>query len=55
MSLNINTFLEEFVRCAMVFFIDFFSGYDHVKLDFKYRDMTTFIIPFGLLKQTIIL
>jgi hypothetical protein len=52
---NINTFLEEFVGCAVTSFIDFFSGYDHVKLDFKYKDMTAFIIPLGLLRQTTIL
>jgi hypothetical protein len=39
----------------MAFFINFFSGYDHVKLDSKYRDMIAFIILLGFLRQTIIL
>jgi hypothetical protein len=55
MPSNINTFLEEFARCAITSLINFFSGYDHVKLDFKCRDMITFIIPLGLFRQTIIL
>jgi hypothetical protein len=55
MPLNINTFSEKFIEYVMAFFINFFSGYDHVKLDFKCRDMITFIIPLGLLRQTIIL
>jgi hypothetical protein len=55
LSLNINTFSEEFAGYAMAFFINFFFGYNHVKLDPKYRDITVFIILFGLLRQTIIL
>jgi hypothetical protein len=52
---NIDIFLEKFAECAMASFIDFFSGYNHVKLDSKYKDIITFIIPLGLLRQTIIL
>ena len=52
---NINTFLKKFIGCAVAFLIDFFSDYDHVKLDSKYRDITVFIIPLGLLRQTTIL
>jgi hypothetical protein len=55
MSLNIDIFLKKFARCAIISLIDFFSGYDHVKLDSKYKDMTIFIISLGLLRQTIIL
>jgi hypothetical protein len=55
MPLNINTFLKKFVRCAITFFINFFSDYDHVKLDSKYKNIIIFIIPLGLLRQTIIL
>jgi hypothetical protein len=47
---NINIFLEEFAGCAVISLIDFFSGYDHVKLDFKCRDMTVFMTPLGLLR-----
>jgi ABC-type glycerol-3-phosphate transport system permease component len=50
MPLNINTFLEEFTECAIAFFIDFFSGYDHVKLDFKCKNMIIFMISLGLLR-----
>jgi hypothetical protein len=50
MPLNINIFLEKFAGCAVTSLIDFFSGYDHVKLDSKCRDMTVFIISLGLLK-----
>jgi hypothetical protein len=55
MSPNINTFSEKFARCAIISFIDFFSGYDHVKLNFKCRDMTAFIIPFDFFRQMTIL
>jgi hypothetical protein len=50
MSPNVNTFLKEFARYAMASLIDFFSDYDHVKLDFKYRDITAFMIPLDLFK-----
>jgi hypothetical protein len=55
MPLNINIFSKEFAGYAMAFFIDFFSDYDHVKLDFKYKNITAFIISLGLFRQTIIL
>jgi hypothetical protein len=50
MPLNINIFLEKFAGCAVTSLINFFSDYDHVKLDFKCRNMTAFIIPLGLFK-----
>jgi hypothetical protein len=52
---NINTFLEKFAGCAMTSLINFFSDYDHVKLDFKCKDMTIFMTLLGFLRQTIIL
>jgi hypothetical protein len=55
LSLNINIFLEKFTGCAIIFLINFFSNYDHVKLDPKCRDIIIFIILFSLLRQTIIL
>jgi hypothetical protein len=55
LSPNINIFSEKFIRCVMTFFINFYSGYDHVKLNSKYKDMTTFIIPLGFFRQTTIL
>jgi hypothetical protein len=50
MLLNVNIFLKEFAGCVVIFFIDFFSGYDHVKLDFKYRNMIVFMISLGLFR-----
>jgi hypothetical protein len=50
MSLNINIFSKKFAGYAIIFFIDFFSDYDHVKLDSKYKDIITFITPLGLLR-----
>jgi hypothetical protein len=55
MPLNINIFLKKFAGYAVTSLIDFFSDYDHVKLDFKCRNIIIFIISFGLLRQTIIL
>jgi hypothetical protein len=55
MPLNINTFLKKFAKCAVAFLIDFFSGYDHVKLDFKYKDIIAFMTPLGLFRQMTIL
>jgi hypothetical protein len=52
---NVNIFFKKFVRCAVASLINFFSGYDHVKLNPKCRDMTAFIILLGLFKQTTIL
>jgi hypothetical protein len=39
----------------MTSLIDFFSDYNHVKLDSKCKNMTAFIIPLDLLRQTTIL
>jgi hypothetical protein len=55
MPLNVNIFLKEFAGCAVASLIDFFSGYDHVELDFKCKDIIVFMIPLGFLKQTTIL
>jgi hypothetical protein len=55
MPLNIDTFLEKFAKCAVTSLIDFFSGYDYVKLDSKCKNMTIFIISLGFFRQTIIL
>jgi hypothetical protein len=52
---NIDTFSKKFIKCAVTSLIDFFSDYDHVELDFKCRNMTIFIISFGLFRQTTIL
>jgi hypothetical protein len=47
---NVNIFLEKFAGCVMAFLIDFFSDYDHVKLNSKYKNITIFIIPLGLFR-----
>jgi hypothetical protein len=44
---NINTFSKKICKMRCNLFYRFFSGYNHVKLDFKYRDITVFIIPLG--------
>jgi len=38
---NIDEFLDKFASYVVVFFLDFFLGYDQVLLDLKSRDMTT--------------
>ena len=48
----VNSFSEEFAGYAVISLIDFFSGYDQIELDVKSRDMTAFMIPIGLLRQT---
>jgi hypothetical protein len=55
LPLNVNIFSEKFVGCAVISLINFFSGYDHVKLDLKCKDMIIFIILLGLFRQTTIL
>jgi hypothetical protein len=50
LPLNFNIFFEKFVKYAVAFFINFFSDYDHVKLNPKYKDMIVFMILLGLLR-----
>ncbi len=47
---SVNEFFKKFVGCVIAFLIDFFSGYDQIKLNKKSRDLTTFYTPLGLLK-----
>ncbi len=51
---SLNEFFEEFVGCIIIFLIDFFSGYDQIKLDEKSRDLTTFYTSIGLLRMIIL-
>ena len=44
---SINEFFEEFIKYIIAFLIDFFSSYDHIELDEKSRDLTTFHISIG--------
>jgi hypothetical protein len=50
-----DEFTEEFFRCAITLFIDFFFRYDQVELNSLNRDMIAFIIPFRLFRMTILL
>ena len=44
-------FSEDFGICAILSLLDFSSGYDHVPIDEKSRDLTTFATPIGLLRM----
>lgn len=43
-------FSKEFAICQILSLLDFFSGYDQVKLQEKSRDMTTFATVIGLFR-----
>ena len=47
-----DEFSENFAGCQIASLIDFFSGYDQVELDIRSQDMTAFMTPLGLLRQT---
>ena len=49
----VNSFSEKFTNYAVTSLIDFFSDYDQIKLDIKFRNITAFITPIGLFRQTI--
>ncbi len=51
LPLSTHEFFEEFAGCTISFFIDFFSGYDQVKLAEKFRDLTIFITTLGLMQM----
>ena len=53
LSLFVNEFFKEFVGYIIVFLIDFFSGYNQIKLNKKNKDLTTFHTPIGLLRLII--
>ena len=48
----VDEFAEEFAGMTITSLIDFFSGYDQIALDEKSRDLTAFMTPLGLLRQT---
>jgi hypothetical protein len=50
LSLNVDIFFKKFVGYVVASFINFFFGYDYVKLDFKCRDMIIFMILLGLFR-----
>jgi len=45
----VDKFLEEFTRYTIALLINFFSRYNQLVLILKYRDITAFITPLGLL------
>lgn len=46
-----NEFSKEFTSCAISSLIDFFSGYDQVKLDEKSGDFMIFMTPLGFIRM----
>jgi len=49
---SVDEFFKEFVEYIIVFLINFFSGYNQIKLDEKSRDLIAFHISIGLLRMT---
>ena len=49
---DVDGFSEEFAGMVMTSLIDLFSGYDQITLAKTYRDLTAFMTPLGLLRQT---
>jgi hypothetical protein len=48
---NTDDFSEQYAGCKILTIMDFFSGYDHVTLSKKSRDMTAFQTPLGLVRH----
>ncbi len=53
LSLIINEFSEEFGNYIIISFIDFFSDYDQIKLDEKFRNLTSFYTLIGFYRMMI--
>ncbi len=51
---TINEFSEEFSNYTIMSFIDFFSGYDQIKLDERSRNLTNFHIFIRFYRMTIL-
>ncbi len=49
---SVNKFSKEFAGYIIASLIDFFSGYNQIKLNKKNRDLITFYISLGLLRMT---
>ena len=47
-----DEFSEEFLSCAVSFLINFFLGYDQVKLDEESQDLMAFMTLLGLMQMT---
>ncbi len=50
---SVNEFFEKFIKYIIAFLIDFFSGYDQIKLNKKSRDLIIFYTFIKLLRMTI--
>lgn len=50
----VDKFSKKFADYTLSSFIDFFLGYNQVKLDEESRDLTGFITPLDLIKMTIL-
>ena len=53
LSPAINEFSEEFSNYTITSFINFFSGYDQVELDERFRNLTSFYTSIGFYRMTI--
>ena len=51
LSLNVKKFSKEFADMLITSLINFFFDYDQMMLVEKYRNLTTFMISFKLLKM----
>ena len=54
LSPSADEFLKEFAGCAIFSMIDFFLGYNQVKLDKKYQDLTAFMTLLDVMQMTIL-
>jgi hypothetical protein len=54
LSSAVNEFSEEFVDCAIAFFVNLFSEYDQLSLIEKCRNMIVFMISLDLMRMTTI-
>ena len=52
LPLFVDEFSKEFASCKVALLINFFSRYNQVELDIRYRNIIVFITPLGLLRQT---
>ena len=52
LPLSANKFSEEFAGCAHFSLINFFLGYDKVKLDKESQDLTVFMTPLSFMQMT---
>lgn len=52
---NPDELAEEFAGCCVISLVNFFSGYNQIKLDIRSRDITTFYTPLRLVRQCTLL